>query len=91
MAAALSCLIRPCLATDKPDTVLCPLSEYIDDNDETVREFFECPGMEDPPNHRMCCDEKCCPLVDSVLQVMIKILTMQVKKNHPTARLIDLS
>ena len=61
-----------CLASitsSRPDTVLCPLSEYIDDNDETVREFFECPGLEDPPNHRMCCEEKCCPLVDSVLQV----------------------
>ncbi len=31
-----------------PDAVLCPLNEYIDDEDQTVREYFECPGPEDP-------------------------------------------
>lgn len=30
----------------KSDTVLCPVSEYIDDQDKTVTEFFECPGAE---------------------------------------------
>ncbi len=34
-----------------PDAVLCPLSEYIDDEDETVREYFECPGPEDPHDY----------------------------------------
>ncbi|XP_059084463.1 uncharacterized protein LOC131881579 [Tigriopus californicus] len=62
-------------ANGPPDTTLCPLNEYIDDSDETVREFFECPGLEDPPDHRLCCEEKCCPLVeiDSVLKVDIRI------------------
>ena len=28
-----------------PDAVLCPLSDYyIDDEDQPVREFYECPG-----------------------------------------------
>jgi len=52
-----------------PDKTLCPLSEYIDDSDEVVREFFECPGLDDPPDRRACCEESCCPEVDSVLQV----------------------
>ncbi len=56
-------------SASRPDATLCPLSEYIDDNEETVREFFECPGMEDPPGHVACCEERCCPMVDSVLQV----------------------
>lgn len=30
----------------KSDTVLCPVSEYIDDQDKTVTEFFECPGAD---------------------------------------------
>ena len=67
---ALLALVAPAPSSpSRPDASLCPLSEYIDDNDETVREFFECPGLEDPPNYRACCDQKCCPVVDSVLQV----------------------
>ncbi len=62
-------LLSPPASSSRPDASLCPLSEYIDDNEETVREFFECPGLEDPPNYRACCEEKCCPVVDSVLQV----------------------
>ena len=61
--------VPPMARASRPDASLCPLSEYIDDNEETVREFFECPGLEDPPNYRACCEEKCCPVVDSVLQV----------------------
>ena len=62
-------------ASRPEDTVLCPLNEYIDDNDETVREFFECPGRENPPDHTICCEEKCCPMIqlDSVLKVDIRI------------------
>jgi hypothetical protein len=58
-----------------PNAVLCPLSEYIDDEDETVREYFECPGPEDPQDHTVCCEEKCCQLkhVDSVLGLDLKI------------------
>ncbi len=64
--------VPPMARASRPDASLCPLFEYIDDNEETVREFFECPGLEDPPNYRACCEEKCCPVVDSVLQVRAK-------------------
>jgi len=30
----------------KSDTVLCPVSEYTDDQEKTVKEFFECPRAE---------------------------------------------
>ena len=66
--------VPPIARASRPDASLCPLSEYIDDNEETVREFFECPGLEDPPNYRACCEEKCCPIVDSVLQVRRRCL-----------------
>jgi hypothetical protein len=55
--------------------VLCPISDslYYDDDKNPVNEYFECPGLEDPPDHNRCCDDKCCPTVtlDSVLQVRI--------------------
>ena len=58
-----------------PDAVLCPLTEYIDDEDETVREYFECPSPEDPPDFTVCCEDKCCQLqhVDSILGLDLKI------------------
>lgn len=59
-------------ADERPDAVLCPLSEYIDDNEQVVKEYFECPGHGDPSNHRNCCEDKCCPMVDSVLQLDIQ-------------------
>ena len=62
-------LMASAYAVGPRDAVLCPLNEYIDDNDETVREYFECPGLDDPPSHTLCCEDKCCAMVDSVLQV----------------------
>ena len=61
-----------------PDAVLCPLNEYIDDEDQTVREFFECPGPEDPADFKVCCEEACCQLkhVDSILGVDLKLAMM---------------
>ena len=60
-----------------PNAVLCPLplSDYIDDEGETVREFFECPGPENSPDFTMCCEDKCCQLkhVDSILGLDIKL------------------
>lgn len=59
-----------------PDAVLCPLSEYIDDEGESVKEFYECPGPENPPEYTVCCEEgKCCQMthVDSILGVDLKI------------------
>lgn len=58
-----------------PDAVLCPVSEYIDEDSQTVQEFFECPGPEDPADHTVCCEDKCCQLLhlDSVLQLDIRI------------------
>ena len=73
--AALLLATAPRVRAERPDSQLCPLNEYIDDSDQTVQEFFECPGLEDPPDYKVCCDEKCCPLVeiDSVLRVDIRI------------------
>ena len=58
-----------------PDAVLCPLNEYIDVDKQTVREFFECPGPEDPADYKVCCQEQCCQLkhVDSILGVDLKL------------------
>ena len=28
----------------------------------SLQEFFECPGPEDPEDHTICCEQKCCPL-----------------------------
>jgi len=59
-----------------PNAVLCPLSEYYDDSDQKVREFYECPSPEDPPDHTRCCEtESCCKLehIDSVLGLDLKI------------------
>jgi hypothetical protein len=67
------------LATaSKPNTVLCRLadSDYVDDKDQTVSEFFECPGHEDPPDHTSCCGERCCrpPVtLDAILRVDIRM------------------
>jgi len=65
--------------SEPPDKTLCPLSEYIDDSDEVVREFFECPGLDDPPDSRACCDERCCAVVDSVLQVTTAVHALTYK------------
>jgi len=64
-----------------PDAVLCPLSDYyIDDEDQPVREYYECPGPDDPIDFKTCCardgaEDKCCQLkhVDSILGVDLKI------------------
>lgn len=70
----LAALARPSLSYN-PNAVLCALNEYIDDEDETVREFYECPGPDDPPDYTVCCQDKCCQLkhVDSILGVDLKI------------------
>ena len=61
-----------------PEAVLCPLNEYIDDEDQTVREFFECPGPEDPQDYKVCCEDRCCQLkhVDSILGLDLKLAMM---------------
>ena len=41
-----------------------------------MREFYECPSPEDPPDHTRCCEtESCCKLehIDSVLGLDLKI------------------
>ena len=46
---------------------------YVDILDLNLKfqEYFECPGPEDPSDHTVCCDQKCCPLrhIDSVMKV----------------------
>lgn len=65
------------MSADRPpaNAVVCPISEYIDESDELVTEYFQCPGPEDPKDYTICCNEKCCPLlqIDSVLKVDIRI------------------
>lgn len=48
---------------------------YDKQNDKTIKEYFECPGPEDPADHTICCDQKCCPLrhIDSVMKVDIGV------------------
>ena len=58
------------------DAVLCPLNEYIDDEDQTVKEYYECPSPDDPPDFTVCCrQDQCCQLrhVDSILGLDLKI------------------
>lgn len=50
----------------RPEANLCQIdeSEYIDDQGETVKEYYECPGPDDPPENNLCCGEqKCCSSV----------------------------
>ena len=50
-------------------------SEYYDDEDQKVREFYECPSPGDPEDHTRCCEtESCCKLehIDSVLGLDLK-------------------
>ncbi len=44
------------ISSKSTEAVLCPISEYIDDLDKTVTEFFECPGSEGMQlkNHTEC-------------------------------------
>lgn len=56
----------------------CPVegADYYDQpNHKTIKEFFECPGPEDPEDHTICCEQKCCPLrhIDSVMRVDIRV------------------
>jgi len=56
----------------------CPVegSDYFDKPEgNIIKEYFECPGAEDPPEHTVCCGQSCCPLthIDSVLRVDIKV------------------
>jgi len=51
-------------------------SDYFDKPEgNIIKEYFECPGAEDPPEHTVCCGQSCCPLthIDSVLRVDIKV------------------
>jgi len=63
------------LASHNPNAVLCPLSEYIDEDDQIVSEFYECPSPGEPESHTRCCEiEKCCKFehIDSVLGLELK-------------------
>jgi len=65
-------------ASSNPPAAFCPVAgaEYYDkENDETIQEYFECPGPDDPPNFTRCCDEKCCTLrhIDSVMGLDLPI------------------
>merc|ERR1712131_530493 len=56
----------------------CPVegSDYFDKPDgNVIKEYFECPGPEDPPDHTICCGQSCCAVrhIDSVLQVDIEV------------------
>ena len=37
----------------RADMKLCPVRDslYYDDNKNPINEYFECPGLEDPPDH----------------------------------------
>ena len=64
-------------------------ADYYDQpNDRTVRAYYECPGPGDPPSHAACCSSSsaprpgeagedstgsCCPRMDSVLRVDVKL------------------
>jgi len=61
-----------------PASAFCPVegSDYLDKPDgNIIKEYFECPGPDDPPDHSVCCDQACCPVrhIDSVLGVDIKV------------------
>eukprot|EP00092_Neocalanus_flemingeri_P027831 GFUD01030214.1.p1 GENE.GFUD01030214.1~~GFUD01030214.1.p1 ORF type:complete len:181 (-),score=53.32 GFUD01030214.1:650-1192(-) len=56
----------------------CPVegSDYYDKPEGKItKEFFECPGPDDPPDHTVCCEQNCCPVrhIDSVLRVDIRV------------------
>jgi len=56
----------------------CPVegSDYFEkDEGNMIKEYFECPGPDDPPDHTICCGQSCCPVrhIDSVLQVDIQV------------------
>jgi len=56
----------------------CPVegSDYFDKPEgNVIKEYFECPGPEDPPDHTICCGQSCCAVrhIDSVLQVDIEV------------------
>jgi len=59
-------------------TQFCPVegSDYFDKPDgNIIKEYFECPGPEDPPENNVCCGQSCCPVrhIDSVMQVDIEV------------------
>jgi len=55
----------------KKSAHFCPIGTeyYVEDTNETIQEFIECPGPDDPPHFTLCCPGKCCELevVDSLL------------------------
>jgi len=60
------------------DANFCPVEggDYYDQpNHKTIKEFFECPGPEDPEDHIICCAQKCCPVrhIDSVMKIDIRV------------------
>ena len=68
--------IPPLIMGYNPNAVLCPLNEYIDEEDQVVKEFYECPGPSNPPDFTVCCEQdQCCQLthVDSILGLDLKI------------------
>jgi len=57
----------------------CPVdpegSDYLKLEGKSIKEYFECPGPDDPSDHTICCkDNQCCPVkhIDSVLGIDIK-------------------
>jgi len=57
----------------------CPVegTDYMTDGN-MIKEYFECPGADDPLDHTICCGQSCCPVrhIDSVMQVDIKVAMM---------------
>jgi len=73
----LSALVQTALSKEAASFCPVPDSEYYDrENDETIQEFFECPGPDDPPENTLCCDKECCPLVhvDALTGLDIRIV-----------------
>lgn len=59
-------------------TSFCPVegSDYYDKPEgKTIKEYFECPGPDDPLDHTICCEQNCCPVkhIDSVMRVDIRV------------------
>jgi len=78
MAPLLLILAQALVTGASSSASFCPVegADYYDQpNHKTIKEFFECPGAEDPEDHTICCEQKCCPLrhIDSVMKVDIRV------------------
>lgn len=73
----LPCLVVMLVSCVSCTTTFCPVegSDYYDKPEgRTIKEYFECPGPDDPSDHTICCDQHCCPVrhIDSVLRIDIR-------------------